>query len=472
MIFNSFQFLIFLVIVVVAYWQLKLRAQNVLLLVASYLFYGWWDWRFLGLLWLTTIVDFIAGQKIEAGSTDRERRGWLIGQVSFNLGILAFFKYFNFFTDSTEHVLRSLGLSVGSPAVEILLPIGISFYVFHEISYAVDIYRRRLTAERNLLTYALFIAYFPLLIAGPIERAWHLIPQLRAERKRPNANQVYSALVLIVQGLFKKVVIADAVAPIANEMFNAPKGRGAIPLAIGAVAFAIQIYGDFAGYTDIARGVSRLLGIEVFRNFEQPYLSKNITQFWRTWHISLSSWLHDYLYVPLGGNQRGRRRTYINLFLTMLIGGLWHGASWTFVIWGALHGTALAIHRALGAYEPRGRPPLPRWRDLPSILGTFGLVTFLWIFFRSASLADAIDYISGFFHGLLGPTSGGWQSNLLVVAPIAALVLVMDLVDRDRARLRPLSWSPAVQGALFGGALVGLLVWSGGLGQPFIYFQF
>ena len=472
MIFNSFQFLIFLVVVVVAYWQLKLRAQNVLLLVASYLFYGWWDWRFLGLLWLTTIVDFIAGQKIEAGSTERERRGWLIGQVSFNLGILAFFKYFNFFTDSTEHVLRSLGLSVGSPAVEILLPIGISFYVFHEISYAVDIYRRRLTAERNLLTYALFIAYFPLLIAGPIERAWHLIPQLRTERKRPNSNQVYSALVLIVQGLFKKVVIADAVAPIANEMFNAPKGRGAIPLAIGAVAFAIQIYGDFAGYTDIARGVSRLLGIEVFRNFEQPYLSTNITQFWRTWHISLSSWLHDYLYVPLGGNQRGRRRTYINLFLTMLIGGLWHGASWTFVIWGALHGTALAIHRALGAYEPRGRPPLPRWRELPSILGTFGLVTFLWIFFRSASLADALTYIRGFFHGPFGPTSAGWQSNLMVVAPIAILVLVMDLVDRDRARLRPLSWSPAVQGALFGGALVGLLVWSGGLGQPFIYFQF
>jgi len=344
--------------------------------------------------------------------------------------------------------------------------------VFHEISYAVDIYRGRLKAERNLLTYALFIAYFPLLIAGPIERAWHLIPQLRAERKRPNANQVYSALVLIVQGLFKKVVIADAVAPIANEMFNSPKGKGAIPLAIGAVAFAIQIYGDFAGYTDIARGVSRLLGIEVFRNFEQPYLSTNITQFWRTWHISLSSWLHDYLYVPLGGNQRGRRRTYINLFLTMLIGGLWHGASWTFVIWGALHGTALGIHRALGAYEARGRPAAPRWANLPSILGTFTFVTFLWIFFRAASLADAFDYIGGFFDGLLGPTSAGWQSNLMVLAPIAAIVLVMDLVDRSRAQLRPLSWSPAVQGALFGGVIVGLLVWSGGLGQPFIYFQF
>src|SRR4051812_37112547 len=323
MTFNSLQFALLLAIVISVYWSLKLKGQNRLLLLASYVFYGWWDWRFLALLWLTTVVDFIAGQRIEAGATDRERRGWLIGQVTFNLGILAFFKYFDFFSDSTNDLLRGLGLGVTSPAIHILLPIGISFYVFHEISYAVDIYRRRLTAERNLLTYALFIAYFPLLIAGPIERAWHLIPQLRAERKRPNSNQVYAALVLIVRGLFMKVVVADSVASVANEMFRGSANRGFVPLALGAVAFAIQIYGDFAGYTDMARGVSRLFGIEVFRNFEQPYLSTNITQFWRTWHISLASWLRDYLYGPLGGNQRGRRRTYINQFIPMLPGGLW-----------------------------------------------------------------------------------------------------------------------------------------------------
>ncbi|MFM8971296.1 MAG: MBOAT family O-acyltransferase, partial [Actinomycetota bacterium] len=324
--FNSLQFILLLVVVVLTYWRLRLRGQNRLLLVASYVFYGWWDWRFLVLLIVTTVVDFAIGIRIEEAVGERAKRVWLVSQLVFNLGILAFFKYANFFIDSAQQVADALGLEWSAPVLRIILPVGISFFVFHEISYAVDIFRGRLRAERNLATYALFIAYFPLLAAGPIERAWHLLPQLRTERRRPNRDQVYSGIVLIITGIFKKVVIADSVAVVANSVFARPEGRGFIPSAVGAVAFAIQIYGDFSGYTDVARGTSRLLGIEVFRNFEQPYLSTSITQFWRTWHISLSSWLHDYLYIPLGGNQRGRFATYRNLFLVMLIGGLWHGA--------------------------------------------------------------------------------------------------------------------------------------------------
>ncbi len=470
--FNSLQFILLLVLVVLTYWRLRLRGQNRLLLLASYVFYGWWDWRFLLLLVVTTVIDFAIGIRIEEAVGERAKRVWLVSQLVFNLGILAFFKYANFFIDSAQQVADALGLEWSAPVLRIILPVGISFFVFHEISYAVDIFRGRLRAERSLATYALFIAYFPLLAAGPIERAWHLLPQLRTERRRPNREQVYSGILLIITGIFKKVVIADTVAVVANAVFARPEGRGFIPLAVGAVAFAIQIYGDFSGYTDVARGTSRLLGIEVFRNFEQPYLSTSITQFWRTWHISLSSWLHDYLYIPLGGNQRGRFGTYRNLFLVMLIGGLWHGAAWTFVIWGGLHGVALAVHRALGAYEPRGRPGVPGLRDVPKILGTFTLVTALWVFFRAESLGDAFAFFRNMTNGPIGSVPGAWKADLLTVGLFAVLVLAMDLVDRRRAVLRPLQWSPVLQGALVGAALVGILVWSGTAPVPFIYFQF
>ena len=470
--FNSLQFILLLVLVVLTYWRLRLRGQNRLLLLASYVFYGWWDWRFLLLLVITTVIDFAIGIRIEEAAGERAKRSWLISQLVFNLGILAFFKYANFFIDSAQQVADALGLEWSAPLLRIILPVGISFFVFHEISYAVDIFRGRLRAERNLATYALFIAYFPLLAAGPIERAWHLLPQLRTERRRPNREQVYSGILLIITGIFKKVVIADTVAVVANAVFARPEGRGFIPLAVGAVAFAIQIYGDFSGYTDVARGTSRLLGIEVFRNFEQPYLSTSITQFWRTWHISLSSWLHDYLYIPLGGNQRSRFGTYRNLFLVMLIGGLWHGAAWTFVIWGGLHGVALAVHRALGAYEPRGRPGVPGRRDVPKILGTFTLVTALWVFFRAESLGDALAFFANMASGPIGSAPGAWKADLLTVGLFAVLVLAMDLVDRRREVLRPLQWSPVVQGSLVGAALVGILVWSGTAPVPFIYFQF
>jgi D-alanyl-lipoteichoic acid acyltransferase DltB (MBOAT superfamily) len=473
MIFNSLQFALFFAVVLVAYWQLRHRGQNLLLLAASYVFYGWWDYRLLALLVGVTVAAFLTARAIAAADDEATRKRWLFVAVAINLGVLCFFKYFGFFVESAHDFTAMAGLELPKQVLQIVLPVGISFYTFHAISYAVDVFRGRVEVERSPVTFGLFIAYFPLLMAGPIERAWHLLPQLRRERRPPDFERAYSAIVLIVLGLVKKVVLGDAVAPIANRMFDNPSGRGALPLAMGAVAFAIQIYGDFSGYSDIARGTSRLLGIEVFRNFEQPYLSRNITQFWRTWHISLSNWLHDYLYVPLGGNRDGKLATYRNLFLTMLLGGLWHGASWTFVIWGGLHGIALAAHRATGHYEGRGTPASPRWRDLPAIVGTFALVTGLWVFFRASSLENALTYLGGMLAAPLGPNAGAWRGELVVLLAVAAGVLAIDLVDRNRVRLRPLArWAPSVQGAMCGVAVVALLVWSGRPPQPFIYFQF
>jgi D-alanyl-lipoteichoic acid acyltransferase DltB (MBOAT superfamily) len=472
--FNSFEFLVFFVVVFSAYWLIRKRTpQNVLLLVASYVFYAWWDWRFLFLLIGTTIVDFVAVQKLDDARSELARKRWMIFSVTINLLILGFFKYFGFFTDSAAQLLEKLGLPASDPAVHFLLPVGISFYVFHEISYAVDVYRRRTHAERNLVTYAIYIAFFPQLVAGPITRATHMLPQFRRPRRFPNQEQVYSAAALILSGLFKKVVIADSMAPIANNAFNDPTGKGFIPLFTGMVAFSIQIYGDFAGYTDIARGVARLLGIDIPRNFEQPYLSRNITQFWRTWHISLSSFLHDYLYVPLGGNRNGKWATYRNLMITMLLGGLWHGASWTFVVWGGLHGAALAVHRARGHYETRGRPDIPTANDVMPIAGTFLFVSALWIFFRAPTISGVFDYYRGFTDGLVGSQAGAWKSDVVLVALVGLAMLAIDLVDRRRAVVNPLVVPPAwLQGGVAGAAVLALLVWGGQAPTPFIYFQF
>ena len=474
MTFNSVDFFIFFAVVFTAYWLIRKRTpQNILLLVASYAFYAWWDWRFLFLLIGTTIVDFFAVQRIESAVSELGRKRWMIFSVSVNLLVLGFFKYFGFFTDSAVEVLQKLGLPASSPAVEFLLPVGISFYVFHEISYAVDVYRRRTRSEKNIITYAIYIAFFPQLVAGPITRAGHMLPQFRNARRFPNANVIYSAGALIISGLFKKVVLADSVAPIVNANFSNPGARGFIPLFTGMIAFSIQIYGDFAGYTDIARGVARLLGIDVPRNFEQPYLSRNITEFWRTWHISLSSFLHDYLYVPLGGNRNGKWVTYRNLMITMLLGGLWHGASWTFVIWGGLHGLALSIHRARGRYVSRGRPEEPKADDVAPIAGTFLFVSFLWIFFRAANLENALDYIGGFTNGLVGSNAGAWKADAVLVALMGLGMLLIDLVDRRRWRVNPLVVPPAwVQGGVAGAIVLSLLVWGGQVPTPFIYFQF
>jgi alginate O-acetyltransferase complex protein AlgI len=465
--FNSLQYLVFLPVVLGIYWRLGRRAQNLFLLAASYLFYSFWDWRFLGLLLLSTTVDYVTG-RVLARTDDNGNRRWVLAiSIMTNLGILGFFKYFNFFAHSTERLLGRVGLDVSPPVLHILLPVGISFYTFHGMSYTIDLYRRRIAPATSFVTFATFVSFFPQLVAGPIGRADFQLPQFERSRRRPDPDGVVGALSLILLGLFKKIAIADAVAPIAGAAFTEPGAHSWPTLLLGAYAFTLQIYGDFSGYTDMARGSARLLGFELPSNFEQPYLSRNITEFWRTWHISLSSWLRDYLYVPLGGNRGSSRATYRNLFLVMLIGGLWHGAAWTFVAWGALHGVLLAAHKWWSDREA-GPQRAPIWLLR---LATFHVVVALWVFFRAPSIGMAIDYLGNLVR-LRGGTTVSWD-DVIVVGAALALTLLIDLGQR-RARddLALARLGPTARGVAVGTMSLGVLLFSGGTPLPFIYFQF
>jgi D-alanyl-lipoteichoic acid acyltransferase DltB (MBOAT superfamily) len=465
-VFNSLQYAAFLPLVLLVYWRLARRQQNALVLVASYVFYAMWDWRFLPLMLLSTVTDFTVGRLLEQTDDDRRRRRIFFVSLLVNLGVLAFFKYANFFLDSGAGSLRAIGIDVESPAWRILLPVGISFYTFHGISYTFDVYRREIRASHSPLDFAVFVAFFPQLVAGPIGRAHLQLPQFQRDRVRPDADQVRSAAFLILLGLFKKVAIADALAPYVNDAFDG--GAGWVALLVGVYAFALQIYGDFSGYSDIARGSARLLGIELPSNFEQPYLSQNITEFWQRWHISLSTWLRDYLYVPLGGNRGSSRRTYRNLMLTMLLGGLWHGAAWTFVVWGAIHGGLLAGHRWWRSRHPAAEPS-PAGRALATF-ATFHVVCAAWIFFRAPSLADALRYFKGLFTFRPGPVD---LDAVLVLIAAAVAVLTIDVAQR-RAREHEvvLGWPALARGVAYAAFVVPILLFSGGAPVPFIYFQF
>jgi D-alanyl-lipoteichoic acid acyltransferase DltB (MBOAT superfamily) len=471
MVFNSLEFVVFLPLVLIAYFRLRHKGQNLMLLVASYVFYGWWDYRFLALLAFTTVIDYAVGLYLGRTDDPKTRKRLLLASIVVNLAVLGFFKYFNFFVDSAGAVLENVGLSPNLPFLRVVLPVGISFYTFQSMSYAFDVYRRRLEPSQSLLDFALYVAYFPQLVAGPIERAQALLPQITHPRRRPTSGQVSSGVLLMLIGLFKKVAIADVMAPIVESAFASPEANSSVALMVGLYAFALQIYGDFSGYTDIARGVSRLMGIELMENFNQPYLSRNITAFWRTWHISLSTWLWDYLYIPLGGNRKGRFVTYRNLMLVMLLGGLWHGAAWTFVIWGGLHGLYLAIHRALGDPVPRGYQGRFRLRsDLLPALATFHLVAFAWIFFRADSLANAITYVQRLFQFRIAIPD---PNSLILVTAAAVAILSIDLWQRNSGTHEVmLRWRPAWQGLAYAGLLLAVVVFSGGPVTPFIYFQF
>ncbi|MEZ6050276.1 MAG: MBOAT family O-acyltransferase [Planctomycetaceae bacterium] len=316
--FNSPEFAIFLVVVLAAYYALSSRAQNVLLVVASYFFYGWWDWRFCLLLAFSTVLDFTCALKIE-GSLEQQRKWWLWLSVCGNLGVLGFFKYYDFFVTSAFQALSFWGLEPNPPLLKVILPVGISFYTFQTMAYTIDVYRRKMEPTRDFILMALYVSYFPQLVAGPIERAQHMFKQF-ARARHVEERRLLTGGFLILLGLFKKLAIADAVAPRVNEIYLVSGEASWLTLLEGAWLFSLQIYGDFSGYSDIARGVSRLLGIELMVNFRQPYLSQSITEFWRRWHISLSTWLRDYLYIPLGGNRLGPVRTYVNLIITMLLG--------------------------------------------------------------------------------------------------------------------------------------------------------
>jgi len=473
-VFNSLQYALFLPVVFVIYWQLGRRAQNLLLLFASWLFYGLWDWRFLGLMWLTTVVDYLVGRYLADCEDDRKRKRAFGLSIGLNLVVLGFFKYFNFFIGSMVDLLDTVGIQANEPTLQILLPVGISFYTFHGISYTFDVYRRDIEAARSPLDFAVFVAYFPQLVAGPIGRAHIQLPQFENERPRLRTDQVQSGLALILMGLFKKVVIADSIAPYVNEAFADPTNQSWITLVAATWGFALQIYGDFAGYSDVARGSSRLFSIELPVNFEQPYLSRNPTVFWRTWHISLSNWLRDYLYIPLGGNRGGSSTTYRNLMLTMLIGGLWHGAAWTFVVWGGLHGLYLCAHRWYQERTDRvglhNRPRRFIRSDIVPAIICFQFVCFAWIFFRAENFTQAFDVIRGILTLQGGTVAAGFVPLLAVVALIS---LGIDLAQRNRETHTPmLALRPVLQGLLYGGFIVAIILFSGGEAVPFIYFQF
>ncbi len=339
MLFNSIDFAIFLPIVFILYWFVtnkNLRLQNVLLLVASYFFYACWDWRFLFLLMFSTLLDYYTGLKMAEAESQKKKRFWFWLSIVVNLGFLGVFKYYNFFAESFAEALSLLGLQVNPWTLSIILPVGISFYTFHGLSYVIDIYKDRIKAEKNFVDYAVFVSFFPLLVAGPIERATHLLPQIKKKRTFDYTKAV-DGLRQILWGLFKKIVIADSCAEYANMIFNNSADHSGSTLVLGAIFFTFQIYGDFSGYSDIALGTARLFGIELLRNFAFPYFSRDIAEFWRRWHISLSSWFRDYLYIPLGGSKGGTWMKVRNTFIIFLVSGFWHGANWTFIAWGALN---------------------------------------------------------------------------------------------------------------------------------------
>ncbi|MCC7384496.1 MAG: MBOAT family protein [Deltaproteobacteria bacterium] len=437
------------------------RAQKIYLLCASNYFYGYWDWRFLGLLWTSTLVDFTVARWLERLESRRARELLIFASVGVNLGILGVFKYYNFFAGSLAAVLEPLGLHVGTLAL--ILPVGISFYTFQTLSYTLDVYRRELPASRSPLDFALFVSFFPQLVAGPIVRASDFLKQLEAPPKL-TWERAFSGSRQVVIGLVKKVLIADRLAPVVDYHFEHAGAFSSGSVWLAVCCYAIQIYCDFSGYSDMAIGLARILGYDFKPNFDVPYVSTSITEFWRRWHISLSTWLRDYLYIPLGGNRRGPRRTYLNLMITMLLGGLWHGAAWTFVVWGGIHGAALALERALGV----GREPATRALAVLGWLRTLLVVNVAWVFFRAQSFDQAWTLLSRMF--VPGPGIA-WYPPFAVgaVAFVAAAHLLWAL------KLVPPEILPAR--AWYTPALLTILVWlviafkPSGF-QPFVYFQF
>lgn len=473
MLFNSAEFAAFFAVFYGLYlaagrWgpERGTRAQNVLLLIASVVFYAWWDWRFVSLLALSTLTDFHIGRALGRTDDRAARRRLVAASLTVNLGVLAFFKYAGFFADSFADGMALLGWTVDRLTLEVVLPVGISFYTFQTLSYTLDVHRRRLQPTHDLLDFAVFVSFFPQLVAGPIERARTFLPQVTRAR-RVTASAWEAGLVLVCWGLFKKVVLADNAAAIADPVFADPLAFGATDRLLGALAFTLQIYGDFSGYSDMARGLAKWLGFDLMVNFRLPYLARGPSDFWRRWHVSLSTWLRDYLYISLGGSRGARWQTYRNLLLTMLLGGLWHGARWNFVLWGAYHGLILVAARAL-------RPWTARLPDRPTVAlaqwATMAVITVGgWVLFRVTSL----DHL----HRLLSPTSlpATFETALrafrlsLLWAPLWGVQLLQHTTG-DLLVMRRGPWP--VVAAFVSACVVGVLLF--GVHEPveFLYFQF
>lgn len=478
MLFNSIEFAIFLPVVFILYWFVTnrdLKVQNFFLLVVSYVFYGWWDWRFLSLIIFSSFVDYFVGIGLSKEEKPNKRKLLLWTSILVNLGFLGFFKYYNFFVDSFVDAFTLFGQPLNPTTLQIILPVGISFYTFQTLSYSIDVYRRQLEPTRDIVAFFAFVSFFPQLVAGPIERATELLPQFYQRRKFDYA-QAIDGLRQILWGLFKKIVIADNCAQYVNDIFSDYTSYSGSTLLVGAIFFAFQIYGDFSGYSDIAIGTARLFGFRLMRNFAYPYFSRDIAEFWRRWHISLSTWFRDYLYIPLGGSRGGTWMKVRNTFIIFIVSGFWHGANWTFIAWGFINACyflpllLLKQNRRNLGTAAEGKL-LPGFREFFQIGITFLLTVIAWVFFRAKSIGDAISYLAGMFSLSLFSIPEIFPKR--VVLMIGLFVLV-EWLQRDKQHAlqfegvkvpRPIRW-----GMYY--ALGFIIIWFGGSQQEFIYFQF
>ena len=472
MLFNSIEFLLFLPTVFVLYWFVfnrNLKIQNSLILLSSYIFYGWWDYRFLSLIILSTIVDYIIGLNIPKQDSDEKQKLLLWCSVLFNLSVLGAFKYYNFFVDSWVKLFSSVGYEIKSIwTISIILPVGISFYTFQTMSYTIDIYRKKLEPTKDFIAFASFVSFFPQLVAGPIERATNLLPQILKKRDF-QYEQGIQGLRLILWGMFKKVVIADSLAPMVDAIFSNYQDFGGGILWLGAIYFAFQIYCDFSGYSDIAIGTSKLFGFELMSNFRFPYFSRNIGEFWRRWHISLSSWFRDYMYIPLGGSQDGKLKSIRNIFVIFIVSGFWHGANWTFILWGLFHSILylpsyiFKTNRKYTSSIIGEKTILPTPTEILQVSTTFLLVTVGWVFFRSETFWGSFDYLSIMIFKLDIPYS--YLSKL----PFVSLLVLIEWFYRfDERSLLIKSKFPIIIELIYFFSIVRYF----GNGGEFIYFKF
>ncbi len=478
MLFNSIEFAIFLPIVFFLYWFVtnkNIKAQNSLLLTASYVFYGWWDWRFLSLIVISSFVDYFVGIGLSKTNKDRKRKLLLLTSIFVNLGFLGFFKYFNFFSESFAEAFTLLGKPINATRLNIILPIGISFYTFQTLSYSIDVYKRKTASTKDILAFFSFVSFFPQLVAGPIERAKNLLPQFYTKRTFEYEKAVDGMRQILV-GLFKKIVIADNCAIYVNDIFSNYTDYSGSTLLLGAIFFSIQIYSDFSGYSDIAIGTSRLFGFNLMRNFAFPYFSRDIAEFWRRWHISLSTWFRDYVYIPLGGSKGDTWMKIRNTFVIFLVSGFWHGANWTFVVWGFINACyflplmLLKQNRKNTDIVAAGKL-LPNVKELFQIGTTYFLTILAWIFFRAETINQAINYLRNVFSMSLFsmPENGSIKVILLVT-----VFFLIEWIQRDKQHILQfdkLTCPKIIRWGIYYG-IIFLIIGFGGNQEEFIYFQF
>jgi len=471
MLFNSYTFWAFYLLVFIGYWALKHKHQNTLLLIASYIFYGAWDWKFLFLILTSTVIDYFLAQKIDSAGSQKNKKTVLGLSIFANLSILGFFKYYNFFSAELNDIFLIIGIPSMLPTLDIILPVGISFYTFQTMSYSIDVYRNEIKPTRNFKDYALYVSFFPQLVAGPIERSSHLLPQVIQERKWEK-DYFLEGLYLIFYGLFLKVVIADNMAPISNYIFSKEAtSLTSLEVLLGMYAFAFQIYGDFAGYSSIARGIAKWLGFDLMVNFRMPYLANNPSDFWKRWHISLSSWFRDYVYIPLGGNRLGQLFSHRNLMITMFLSGLWHGAAWTYVLWGILHGAYLSIFNVFSNTRRNKTDSFVKVKKIVSIFIMFHLVCLGWLLFRAENINQVYEFVNKLF--LFDVNSTVFFVGSISIMAFYLLPLMMyELWMEKKGLMAVLSQKAWKQALFFTYIIMMLLFFPSPTEHEFIYFQF